>query len=82
MIREITDHGHVTITLGSQPLEPLRRIDVSRWDLRSQSKILRAMNATGRTVNLAVEDVICRDRAAEDFSNDDDVPQNEVCTST
>jgi hypothetical protein len=78
VIREITDHGHVTITLGAQPLEPLRRIDVSRWDLRSQSEILRAMNATGRTVNLAVEDVICRDRAAEDFSNDDDVPQNEV----
>ena len=82
IVNSIAEHGRITFVLGSRPrpAKEVRRIDLSRWDIRSLSEILKGLNRTGRTLQLAIEDVIYREsgQAKRDFGIEGKIQENEI----
>lgn len=62
------DQHDVTFILGSRPDGADRRIDVSRWDVRSFQSLLSGLNQTGQPFTFNLEDVIWREHASKSLS--------------
>jgi hypothetical protein len=61
-------NNHVKVFLGSQPRHsssepPLRRTDISRWDVDAMRVVWQSINKVSGTVKLDFEDVLCTDSA-------------------
>jgi hypothetical protein len=77
VLQEIAAHGTVGFVLGSQPDKEARRIDLSRWDIRSMRDLLNQLYRLGQPLQIQFEDVIYRGHEAEMFRSTA-VPKNEV----
>lgn len=78
VLRVMAEEGRIGFIIGSQPNLEARRIDFSRWDIKSMQVIQRALHATGKPVQILIEDVILRGKDdAEVFRNGACLPPSE-----
>lgn len=77
VVRLLAEHGDVLFISGSQPDEKNRRIDFSRWDVRTLREVLQSLNATGLGCHFRIEDVIHRAEAEKAFGRNCTVDRNE-----
>ena len=73
VLRLMAEEGRVAFVMGSQPYsnDKVRKMDIfSRWDIKSMQTIQEGLYATGRPLQILIEDVILRGREAEVFQGD------------
>ncbi len=73
LLPSLLANNHVKVFLGSQPRHsssepPLRRTDMSRWDVDAMRELLRCINRVRGKVKLDYEDVLCTDSASAEPS--------------
>lgn len=66
-------NNRVKVFLGSQPRHsssepPLRRTDISKWDVDAMREVLQCINKVSGKVKLDFEDVLCTDSASAEPS--------------
>lgn len=77
VLRYMAEEGRIGFIIGSQPNRELRRIDFSRWDIKSMQTIQECLYATGKPLQISFEDAILRGRQAEVFRDESTLPAHE-----
>lgn len=64
VLRFMAEEGRIGFMIGSRPLhDESRHMDVfSRWDVKSMQTIQKELYATGKPLQIVIEDVLFRDR--------------------
>jgi hypothetical protein len=72
VLRFIAEEGRITFIMGSQPhQDEVRRMDYfSRWDINAMQTIQKGLYATGKPLQIMIEDVILRGHEVAGFRDE------------